>query len=153
MAPTTSTSTAIERARDRAVVPLRRGVRLLVVDDSPVMCDVLTTLFTREPGIGEVAVACDGDEAVRMGDQLRPDGVLMDLRMPGITGIDATRDITNAWPRTRVVIHTAYDSDSLLEHARTAGAASWVRKGAPVRELVDSVLSRSTAVHTTARAA
>ncbi|ANZ43078.1 DNA-binding response regulator [Lentzea guizhouensis] len=117
-------------------------IRLLVVDDHPVVRDGLTSMFARDPAFEVVGEAGDGAEAVRLATALRPDVVLMDLRMPGTDGISATRQL--AGTGVRVLVLTTYDNDSDVVAAVEAGATGYLLKDAPRDELVR-------AVHATAR--
>ncbi|HVA90001.1 MAG TPA: response regulator transcription factor, partial [Chloroflexota bacterium] len=87
-------------------------IRVLVVDDQTVVREGLEMLLGLSPGIEVVAGAADGIEAVRLVDELRPEVVLMDLRMPRLDGVEATRQIIRAHPETRIVVLTTYADDA-----------------------------------------
>ncbi|MCS7475559.1 response regulator [Umezawaea endophytica] len=111
-------------------------IRLLVVDDHPVVRDGLTSLFARDPGFEVLGEAADGAEAVRLARSLRPDVVLMDLRMPGLDGVSATRELSAT---TRVLVLTTYDTDVHVIPAIEAGATGYLLKDAPRDELLRAV--------------
>ena len=114
-------------------------IRVLVVDDHPLVRLGLTTLIDDHPNmrvVGEAGTAVDALNAVKT---LRPDVVLMDIRMPGETGIDATRQITARFPETRVVILTSFVDDELVMRAIQAGAAGYVLKQADNNELLRAI--------------
>jgi DNA-binding NarL/FixJ family response regulator len=110
-------------------------VRVLVVDDEPLIRETLVELLEDE-GFTVVGQAVDGAEAVREVDALSPDVVLIDVRMPIVNGIEATRRILALRPETVVIALSAYDDPALAAAAREAGAADYVAKGTPSRELL-----------------
>ncbi|MGW0518688.1 response regulator transcription factor [Crossiella sp. NPDC003009] len=112
-------------------------IRLLVVDDHPVVRDGLISMFAREPDFEVVGEAADGAEAVRLAATLRPEVVLMDLRMPGMDGVAATRQL--AGTGARVLMLTTYDTDSHVLPAIEAGATGYLLKDAPREELLRAV--------------
>jgi len=114
-------------------------VRILIADDHEVVRIGLASLLDRQPGFSVVAEAGSGAEAVRLARRERPDVVVMDIRMPDGSGIDACRTITSELPSTPVVMLTSYaDSDALFA-AIDAGASGYVLKRVGGTELVDAV--------------
>jgi two-component system invasion response regulator UvrY len=113
---------------------LRRGpagddpVRVLIVDDQAPFRSVAAALVRRVRGWAVSGEAETGEDAVRLAAQLTPDVVLMDINLPGITGIEATRRIVAAAPATAVVLVSTYALDDLPEEARRCGAIGYVRK-------------------------
>jgi DNA-binding NarL/FixJ family response regulator len=115
------------------------GIRLLVVDDHPVVRDGLSSMFAREPGFEVLAEAADGAAAVRLAAELRPDVILMDLRMPGMDGVTAITELARRGISARVLVLTTYDTDSHVLPAIEAGATGYLLKDAPRDELLRAV--------------
>jgi DNA-binding NarL/FixJ family response regulator len=114
-------------------------VRVLVVDDQALVREGLMTLLEATPDITPVAAAADGEEAVALSSRHRPDVVLMDLRMPRLDGVEATRRIREAQPDTEVVVLTTHaDDDSILDALR-AGARGYLTKDAGIVEISRAV--------------
>ena len=106
-------------------------IRVLLVDDHPVVQAGLVVALARDPALAVVGEAGDGVEALQVASELEPDVVLMDLRLPKLDGIDATRQIRQAHPRTAVIVLTIYDHDSYVARAIRAGAAGYLIKDVP----------------------
>lgn len=116
-------------------------IRVLVADDHPVVRAGVVALLEADGGIEVVEAVASGEAAVEAATALRPDVVLMDLRMPGIGGVEATARITAAAPGTRVVVLTTYETDDAILEAISAGARGYLLKAAPERELLAGVRS------------
>ena len=114
-----------------------RTVRLLIVDDNPRARCALKVLMSQQEGIYVTAEASNGQEALRCIKEQTPDIVLMDMRMPVMNGLEATRNIKANWPQVKVVILTMYP-DCQTE-AVTAGADALLAKGCPLEELLSMV--------------
>lgn len=114
-------------------------IRLLIVDDHPVVRDGLRGIFDATDGLEVVGEAGDGSAALSMALALDPDVVLMDLRMPGVGGVDAIRTLRERSVRARVLVLTTYDSDSDVLPAVQAGATGYLLKDAPSSELIRAV--------------
>jgi DNA-binding NarL/FixJ family response regulator len=112
-----------------------RPIRVLVADDQTVVREGLALILSLSPGITVVGAAADGEEAVRLVGERGPDVVLMDLRMPRLDGIAATRHIIRAFPATRVVVLTTYADDASIFGALEAGALGYLTKGASAQEI------------------
>lgn len=112
---------------------------VLVVDDHPLFRDGLASLVRAIDGFDVVGQACDGREAVRAAASLKPDLVLMDLRMPGMSGVEATQQIVEQAPTTAVLIVSMFRDDEALAAARRAGARGYVLKGAQPDEIVRAI--------------
>ncbi len=106
-------------------------MRVLIVDDDPTVAASLKVLLSREPDIEIAGTAADGAHAVRACEKSLPDAVLMDLRMPGMDGIEATRRIRSRWPAVRVMILTTFEDDQSIREALQAGAAGYLLKSTP----------------------
>jgi DNA-binding NarL/FixJ family response regulator len=105
-------------------------IRVLLVDDHPVFRHGLTALLEALPDVEVVAEGADGAAAVRLAGELRPDVVVMDLQMPGVDGITATRQIVEALPGTGVLVLTMFADDDSVFAAMRAGARGYLVKGA-----------------------
>lgn len=119
-------------------------IRLLIADDHPIVRAGLAGLLSDEPDIDVVAEASDGDEAVRLAAQTRPDVVLMDLRRPSVDGVTATARIVAARGESfppRVLILTTYESDDQILAAIEAGASGYLLKAAPREEIIAGIRS------------
>ncbi|MEV6034265.1 response regulator transcription factor [Nonomuraea sp. NPDC052116] len=114
-------------------------IGLLIVDDHPVVRDGLAGMFARDPEFEVLGEAADGAEAVRLAQALRPDVILMDLRMPGMDGVSATRELAERGSQARVLVLTTYDTDSHVLPAIEAGATGYLLKDAPRDELLRAV--------------
>jgi DNA-binding NarL/FixJ family response regulator len=114
-------------------------IRILVADDHPVVRDGLVAVLGTQPDFEIVGEVGTGTEAVERALALRPDVVLLDLEMPGLDGVEATRRIGERAPATRVVVFTAFDRDELILQALRAGAAGYLLKGAPREEVFRAV--------------
>ncbi|MFI7708430.1 response regulator [Nonomuraea sp. NPDC049480] len=114
-------------------------IRLIVVDDHPIVRDGLRGMFTGEPGFEVVGVAGDGARAVSLAEELRPDVILMDLRMPGTDGVTAIRRLAERGSTARILVLTTYDTDSDVLPAIEAGATGYLLKDAMPEELLRAV--------------
>ncbi len=118
----------------------RHAVTVIVADDQALMRSGLRMLLERSQGVAVVAEADDGNAAVRLAREHRPDVVLMDVRMPATDGIEATRRIVqDAGSTTKVLMLTTYDLDEYLYHAIRAGASGFLLKTTPPRQLVAAI--------------
>jgi DNA-binding NarL/FixJ family response regulator len=114
-------------------------IRLLIVDDHPVVRDGLRGLFADDPDFQVVGEAANGAEAVARVERLGADGVLMDLRMPEVGGVEAITRLRRTAPAVRVLVLTTYDTDSDVLPAIEAGATGYLLKDAPREELIRAV--------------
>jgi DNA-binding NarL/FixJ family response regulator len=114
-------------------------IRLLIADDHPVVRDGLRGMFAGVPDVTVVGEAANGAEAVIRAEQLRPDVVLMDLRMPGVDGVTAIRRLAEQGCPARVLVLTTYDTDRDVLPAIEAGATGYLLKDAPREELFRAV--------------
>jgi DNA-binding NarL/FixJ family response regulator len=118
---------------------MNRPVRVMVVDDQALVREGLMTLLEAAPDVNPVAAAADGEEAVALSARHRPDVVLMDLRMPKLDGVEATRRIRAAQPETEIVVLTTHaDEESILDALR-AGARGYLTKDAGIAEISRAV--------------
>ncbi|MGX7674233.1 response regulator [Plantactinospora sp. DSM 117369] len=114
-------------------------ISLLIVDDHPVVRDGLRGMFSADPRFEVLGEAGDGAEAIAAGEKLRPDVILMDLRMPGTDGVTAIRELASRGVTARVLVLTTYDTDSDVLPAIEAGATGYLLKDAPREELFRAV--------------
>jgi two-component system, NarL family, response regulator DesR len=123
-------------------VPDREVVRVLVVDDHALFAEALMLTLGIDDRIQVVGSASSGTEAVALAEALTPDVVLMDVHMPSMDGIEATRHVRQVSPRSRVVIVSAARSPELAAHARLAGAERYLTKDTPAVKLIDAIVER-----------
>ncbi|WP_449407521.1 response regulator [Microbacterium maritypicum] len=114
-------------------------IRVIVADDHPIVRSGIVGLLDLDPGVEVVGQAGDGAEAVALAADLRPDVVLMDLRMPGVSGIEATSRLTAELPGVRVLVLTTYETDDDILGAIEAGASGYLLKAAPHEEIVAGI--------------
>ena len=114
-------------------------IRVLLVDDHPVVRVGLRGMLEMSDDLHVVGEAASGDEALTLTATLRPDVVLMDLRMPGIDGAEATERIAAHFPGVRVLVLTTYDTDEDILRAIEAGAAGYLLKDTPLAQLVAAI--------------
>ena len=110
-------------------------IRLLIADDHPVVRDGLSSMFARDPDFEVLGEASDGAEAIRLALALKPDVILMDLRMPGVDGLTAITELAGRGSGSRVLVLTTYGTDSHVLPAIEAGATGYLLKDAARAEL------------------
>lgn len=115
--------------------------RVVVVDDQTLFRSGLARLLDADPRVEVVGQAADGAEAIERAATLRPDVVVMDLKMPNVDGVEATRQIVAANPNVKVLILSTFDADSHVIQALKAGASGYVLKDSQVDAVVSSILA------------
>ncbi|MFQ5595270.1 MAG: response regulator [Anaerolineae bacterium] len=114
-------------------------MRILIADDHGVLRAGLRILLNAEPDLEVVGEAADGHETLRLARKLNPDVLLLDISMPGLSGIEVTRQVKQVLPESRVLILTVHEDDSLLREAMRAGAAGYIIKRAVESELINAI--------------
>jgi len=139
------TSVSLVPEDTQAHIPLREvvpGIRhLLVVDDHTMVRQGLVELLGKETDIDVIGIATNGEQAVQAARNLRPDVILMDISMPGMNGIDATRIITREMPEVRVIGLSIHEDAGTRSKMREAGAVAYCHKSGPVEELLETIRS------------
>ncbi len=120
------------------------AIRVLLVDDQALFREGLRTLLGIHPDLEVVGEAANGEEALRLAADMHPDVVLMDLRMPVLDGVSATRRLSASQPGCRVIVLTTFDDDEYVFEGLRAGAMGYLLKDTPSEKLVE-------AIHTVAR--
>lgn len=115
------------------------GHRLVIVDDHPLFRKGVIGVLSGEPGLQVVGEAQDGHEALRLVEELEPDIVLIDVNLPGLSGLEVTRVIRRRWPHVSVVTMASSDDDEQLFAAIKAGAAAYLSKSAQAEGLLETV--------------
>src|SRR5439155_18226434 len=114
-------------------------ITCLIVDDHEVVREGLRLSLSRAPHIRVVGEASDGESAVALAERRRPDVVIMDVRMPGMDGLQATKLISERLPETAVLIFTAFSERSLLSRGLESGAKGYILKEAPHQSLLRAI--------------
>lgn len=118
-----------------------KAVRVLIVDDQTLFRTGLAHLLDEDPRVEVVGQAIDGREAVKQAAKIKPDVILMDLKMPNVDGIEATRQIIEADPGIKVVVLTTFETDSQVIQALKAGASGYVLKDSSAQAIVSSLVA------------
>lgn len=117
---------------------MKQRIRILIADDRPSSRNGLRALLGVQPEIEIAGEAADGNEAVRLAEELQPDVVLMDVSMPVLDGLKATRLVKNCWPQIRVIVLTMYALPQA--DVAAAGADSFLVKGCPTERLLRAII-------------
>jgi len=118
---------------------MNEPIRILIVDDQRLMRDGLRILLEMEPDLTVAGEAENGREAIAAYEKLKPDVVLMDIRMPEMDGVAAIRQLHHQWPDARVIILTTFDDDEFVFEGLRAGALGYLLKDVSADELADAV--------------
>ena len=114
-------------------------IKILIADDHAVVRDGTRQILEQEKDMEVIAEAADGAEAIKLAGSTRPDVAIIDIAMPGVDGIEATRQIKSLYPKIAVLILSAYDDDQFIFSLLEAGAAGYLLKSVRGRELIDAV--------------
>lgn len=114
-------------------------VRVLIVDDNPILREGLKSVLSQSSNFDIVGEAANGLEAIDSVEKFHPDLVLMDLSMPELDGIGATKEIKKKWPETKILIFTMYNSPEYLTASENAGADGYVTKDSSQAEFIQSI--------------
>lgn len=114
-------------------------IRVLLADDQDIIRTGLTIILNHQPDIDVIGQAADGTEAVELAQSLQPDVILMDIKMPRLNGIQATRQIVAALPKTQIIILTTYDTDDWVFDGIRAGAIGYLLKDTSGDNLAEAV--------------
>lgn len=118
-------------------------ITVLIADDHPVVRSGLSSMFSADPRFDVLGEAADGAEAVVQAQRLRPDVILMDLRMPGTDGVNAIRELSALGSPSKILVLTTFDTDRDVLPAVEAGATGYLLKDAPREDLFRAVVSAS----------
>ncbi len=115
------------------------SIHVMIVDDHQIVRQGLVALINTEPGLTVIAEGADGQQAVELFRQHQPDVTLMDLRMPVLSGVEATKAIRQDFPKARIIVLTTFDGDEDIYRALQAGAQSYLLKGVSFEELTEAI--------------
>lgn len=114
-------------------------IRIIICDDQEIVCDGLEAILSKQPDITVVGIAHDGGQAVELALQLQPDLILMDLKMPILDGVKATRQLQEQLPACKILILTTYDADEWVFDAIRSGASGYLLKSTPRDQLIAAI--------------
>ncbi|MFC2058671.1 response regulator [Chloroflexota bacterium] len=118
---------------------MKQKIRVLIADDHPLLREAMRNVLDKEDDIEVVGEACDGEEAIKISSDLKPDIAIMDIVMPKLNGIEASKEIKKVSPGTAILILTAHDDRHYVLGLLEAGASGYLLKSARGRDVVDAV--------------
>ncbi|MBU8905980.1 response regulator [Desertibacillus haloalkaliphilus] len=113
--------------------------RIVIIDDHQLFREGVKRILAMEPGFDVVAEGSDGEEAVKLVEEHNPDVVLMDINMPGVNGVEATRNLINVFPDVKVLILSIHDDETYVTHVLRTGAAGYLLKEMDASALIEAV--------------
>jgi DNA-binding NarL/FixJ family response regulator len=116
-----------------------QNIRVIVVDDHPIVRQGVRSLLSNYPDLDLVGEAADAAEALRLAEHVRPDVILLDIRMPGMSGVEAARLLSRQWPEAKILMLTSFDEQEYVTGALQAGARGYILKSASDETLVSAV--------------
>ncbi|RMF23032.1 MAG: response regulator, partial [Cyanobacteria bacterium J083] len=114
-------------------------IRVLIVDDQKIIREGLKVLIQSEADFEVIGTGASGEDAIKLTRQLKPDVILLDVEMPGIDGVTATKQIISEFPEAKILVLSSYDSDKYVSESLDAGAKGYLLKGTPAHEVRDAV--------------
>ena len=125
---------------EAAIRPVDEKIRVLIADDHRMFAEALEAILATDERLEAAGRAADGAEAVRLALKLRPDVTLMDIAMPVMDGLQATKQIRKQWPTACILVLTGSNARTDVDRAREAGAAGYVTKERIAAELIDAIV-------------
>lgn len=125
---------------------MKRKIQVIIVEDQWMIRDGLTALAEIGDNIEVVATGANGREAITLAEEHLPDVILMDIKMPGIDGIEATRQIKQRYPTINVLVLTTFEQDDLIRAALQAGAIGYLTKDIAAKDLAQAIVSASSGI-------
>lgn len=116
-----------------------RNIRILIIDDHQLFREGVKRILAMEPGFEVVAEGEDGNQAISLVEQHEPDVILMDINMPKVNGVEATRELINKYPHVKVLILSIHDDESYVTHVLKTGAAGYLLKEMDAASLIEAV--------------
>lgn len=120
---------------------MKQKLRLLLADDHKLLRSGLKLLLQRNPDMLVIGESADGEQTIKLFEQLKPDILLLDLSMPNISGIDCLKEIKSRYPQSKVIVLTMHEDESYIKEAMQAGAAAYVHKSAADTDLFKAIAS------------
>lgn len=121
------------------MTPQAKSISVILADDHPVVRDGLAAIVNQQADMAVVAEACDGEEAVALYSQHKPDVMVLDLRMPKLDGVAVVQRVLEAHPKARLLIMTTYDGDEDIFRSLSQGAKGYLLKDAPRQEILSAI--------------
>ncbi len=130
-----------DRSNGTATTNQETKIRILVVDDQKMIREGLKALIKIEPNLEVVGTSENGEDAIKKVESLNPDVVLMDMEMPGMDGVTATKAICQKFPNVKVLVLSTFDTEDYVSHSLSSGAMGYLLKGTPAKELTTAIQS------------